>query len=301
MARPLTARLSVGLLVMAGLTMLEYSITEAGTRKAGKRPITNPIADPTGEVVDLFAALEAGQIDARMIPKNAFGGTVFFENKTDKPLNVKVPESLIAVPMNAQIGGGFGGGGLAGGLGGGGLGGGGLGGQGGQQALGGGLGGGGLGAGGGGGFGGGGIGGGQGGGFFSVPPERMVALKFNSVCLQHGRPDPTSNNRYRLIPVARVSTDPVLPELLAIVASGSANAQAAQAAAWTISDKLSWQQLSAKSVEHLGGQPPTAYFTDRELVAARQLLEVASTRAIQRKEAAGSAALPTTPSTSAQK
>ncbi|MEI8381988.1 MAG: hypothetical protein WCJ09_17795, partial [Planctomycetota bacterium] len=134
-----------------------------------------------------------------------------------------------------------------------------------------------------GGMGGGGMGGG--GGFFSVPPERIIAVKFNSVCLQHGRPEPTAANRYRLMPVSRVSKDPVLYELLSNISSGKVDSQAAQAAAWTISDKMTWQQLAAKSVNHLGGgQEPTPYFTQDQLMGAQQLLATAVERAETRKK-----------------
>lgn len=260
-------------------------------KNASRRPIINPKFEPNWEQVDLFTGLADARIEARMIPRSAFGGTAFIENKTDKPLNVKVPEAVIAVPVSAQIGGGLGGGGF-GGLGGGGVGGGGLGAGGaGQQALGGGFGGG-L---GGSGLGGGGIGGvqgGGGGGFFSVPAERIVAVKFNSVCLQHGRPDPTAANRYRLLPVSQVSTDPVLYELLATVGTATVDFQAAQAAAWTISDRMSWQQLAAKTVEHLGGQPSTPYFTHEQLVSAQQLLAQSVSRSTNRKDLANATEQP---------
>lgn len=273
-------------LVIAGGHGLEA--TAANKKAPNKRPITNPKFDPTGESVELFAAIEAGQINANMIPKNALGGTVFIENKTDKPLNVKLPDAVIGVPINAQFGGG-GMGGMGGGMGGMGGGMGGMGGGmgGGQQMMGGGMGGGMGGMGGGmGGMGGGmgGMGGGGGGGFFSVPPERIVAVQFNSVCLQHGRPDPTPSNKYRLVPVEQVSKDPVLYELLAAVGTGKVDSQAAQAAAWTISDKMTWQQLAAKTIKHLGGQPPTPYFSQNQLMGAQQILAMAVEKSANRKD-----------------
>ncbi len=296
MVRPSSATLFACCFACLGLVLIgQVPDASAATKKAvNTKPITNPKFDPSGEEVELFAAIEAGQVEAKLIPKNALGGTVFIENKTDKPLNVKVPEAVIGVPMNAQFGGG-GMGGMGGGMGGmgGGMGGmgGGMGG-GGQQMMGGGMGGGGMGGGmggmGGGGMGGmGGMGGGGGGGgFFSIPPERIVAVKFNSVCLQHGRPEPTAANKYRLLPVSRVSKDPVLYELLSSVGSGRVDSQAAQAAAWTISDKMNWQQLAAKTVDHLGGQPSTPYFTQEQLMGAQQVLAQAVERSAKRKDEA---------------
>ncbi len=270
-------------LVFTGWQLPESSA--ANSKKAAhKKPIKNPKFDPTGEEVEFFAALEAGQIEATLIPKNALGGNVLIENKTDKPLNVKAPEAAVGVPMHFQFGGGgFGGqmggmGGQMGGMGGqmGGMGGG-------QQMQGGGMGGqmGGM-----GGMGGGQMGGmgGGGGGFFSIPPERVVSVSFNSVCLEHGKPEANSRSRYRLVPVAQVSQDPVLHELLTVVATGKVDAQAAQAAAWHLTDKMSFQQLAAKTMTHLGGQAPTPYFTQSQLLGAQQLIALAKQKAEERKD-----------------
>ena len=225
------------------LSIAQVPETSAANKKAPyRKPIKNPKFDPAGEPVEFFAAMEAGQIEAKLIPKNALGGNVLIENKTDKPLNVQIPEAIVGVPMNFQFGGG-------------------------QQ---------------GGGQGGGGQGGGAG-GFFSVPAERVVSLPFNSVCLEHGKPEPTSSSRYKLVPVAQVSQDPVLYELLTVVGTGKVDSQAAQAAAWHLTDDMSFQQLASKSVTHLGGQPPTPYFSMAQLQGAQQLLGLSTRKAEERK------------------
>ncbi len=248
-------------------------LSAAGNKAVSKKPIRNPKFDPSGEQVEFFAAIDAGQIAAKLIPKNALGGNVLILNKTDKPLNVKVPEAAVGVPMNFQFGGG--GGGQKGGFGGGGGGG-----QqgGGQQQQGGGMGGGQQGG------GGGGQQGGGGGGFFSIPPERTISLSFNSVCLEHGKPEATPSSHYKLVPVSQVSDDPVLYELLTVVGTGKVDSQAAQAAAWHLTDKMSFQQLAAKTATHLGGQPPTPYFSQAQLQGAQQLLALSTQKAEQRKE-----------------
>ena len=56
------------------------------------------------EVVDMFQAIEDGTIEVRYIPKDATEATVWFENKSDKPLSVKLPEVFAAVPILAQGG-----------------------------------------------------------------------------------------------------------------------------------------------------------------------------------------------------
>jgi len=261
------AFLATGLVVLPGT-----SEVAAASKKTAKKPLTKLQLDPNAEEVDLFQGIEDGQLTARLIPKNAFGGNVLIENLTDKPLTVTLPEAAIGVPKHlAQFGGG------QGGFGGGGLGGGGLGGGGGQQQTGGGFGGGGgqQGGGGGGGF----FGGGGGGGFGSIPAESVASIPFNSVCLEHGKPEPSVRSEYVLVPVETVSNDPILRELLEVVGSGKVDRQSAQAAAWHLTDDMSFEELANKAVVHTGGNPPTPYFTRDQLVGAQALLSFAKQQA----------------------
>jgi hypothetical protein len=252
-------------LVASGLLLV--SSLSAG---APKRPITKLTLDPSAEQVELFAGLEAGSLEARVIPKDSLSATVLLKNTSKKPLTVKLPKAVAAAQVLKQ---GFGGGGLGGGLGGGqgGLGGG-LGGGGQAQQTGGGLGGGGLG-GGGGGLGGGGQGGGA--GFFSIPAEETVLLSYRSLCLEHGKAEPRSAMTYRLIPLETSTKDPVLQELVTAYASGRLEVAAAQAAVWHVANGMSWNELAAKGVDHLGGAGRTPYFTPGQLAAAQSLVSLA--------------------------
>jgi hypothetical protein len=154
--------------------------------------------------------------------------------------------------------------------------------MGGGQMMGGGMGMGGLGMGGMGGMGMGGMGmgmGGMGGGFFSVPPEKIVSVSLNTVCLEHGKKEPNLSMRYKLVPVSAVTEDPVVIELLALIGTGKLDRQAAQAAAWHLTNKMSWGQLASKERQHLGGYPPTPYFSPQELRGAQDILAMARQRA----------------------
>jgi anti-sigma factor ChrR (cupin superfamily) len=112
----------------------------------------------------------------------------------------------------------------------------------------------------------------------------VISLPFNSVCLEHGKPEPTPSSRYKLVPVEQVSQDPVLYELLTVVGTGKVDSQAAQAAAWHLTDKMSFQQLAAKAMTHLGGLPPTPYFSQAQLQGAQQLLALSTQKAEERKD-----------------
>ena len=186
---------------------------------------------------EFFAAMKAGKIDVKYIPRDATQANVLVKNLTDQPLNIQLPAAFAGVPVQAQMGlGGMGGGGMGGGgMGGGGMGGGG-------QAGGGGMGGGGM---GGGGMGGGGMGGG--GGFMRVPAERMKKLTVTTVCLEHGKPDPNPKMAYKIVPLEEFTKDPQVRVLCEALGNKLVTQNTAQAAAWHLMDKMTWEELAQKN------------------------------------------------------
>jgi hypothetical protein len=67
----------------------------------------------------------------------------------------------------------------------------------------------------------------------------------------------------------------------------------AQAAAWHLSDSMSWKSLAEKRIEELGGINPQPYFSTEELAAAREAVAAARLAAVERKGAAASEPGPT--------
>lgn len=246
--------------------------TAFGATGGVKRPLKKLSYDPSAAEVALFDGIESDQLNVFMIPKSSLEGNVFIENKTDKPISVKLPKAVVAVQVLKQ---GFGPGGGAGG----GLGGQGQGGQGGgqnQQS--------------GGGFGGGGqqggLGGGGGGGIgvFSVPPERTAQIPLTSVCLNHGKGEPKPTMTYRLVKLETYTKDPILQELLTMVGTGQYDSRSAQAATWHLTDKMSWEELAAKKIRHVGGTPDEPYFTYEQLSRAQAMLGTAQGRALEKNK-----------------
>lgn len=257
------------------------ALVSASMVSADSKPqITKPVYDASAREVDLFKGMEEGLIEVKLIQKNSKVGNLIVENKTKEALTVKLPEAFVGQQVLNQLGGGLGGGG--GGLGGGGQG---AGGGGGQATGGGAGGGGGGGLGGGLGGGGGGLGGG-GGGFFSVPAERVVRLPVRSVCLEYGKHEPSSRMEYRVTPVESFSKDPTLKEVLGFVSEGKASENVAQAAAWHLSNGMSWSELAALKQGRLGGVPQPPQFTAREIMAAQELVAAGKQRAVDKIEAA---------------
>lgn len=214
----------------------------------------------------LFAAMDGGQVEAHFIPQNAAKANLIVKNLTDKPLRIQMPAAFAGVPILAQgMMGGMGGGMGGGGMGGGGMGGGG----GGGQAMGGG--GGGMGGGGmGGGMGGGGMGGG--GGMFTVRPGRVQKVALNTVCLEHGKPDPNPRMKYAIVPLERVTKDPKVAMLCTALGNGQVAQNTAQAAAWNLMDGLSWDELARKNRIESKYTGNVRFFSPLELHSARAVV-----------------------------
>ena len=229
-----------------------------------------PVAS-AAQAAELFAAEAKGDVAVKYIPNDSRSAQVIITNQTSKPLSLRLPAAFAGVPVLAQMGMGMGGGGAAAGFGAGGIGGG-------PQATGGGLGGQGM-----NGMGGGGGAGAAGGGAFSIPPQKTRVLRVTTVCLEHGKPEPSSRHPYKLAAVESFSSDPKLAIVLESLGRGELSQKVAQAAAWHLSNGLSWEQLAAEKIDHAGGVPDEPYFTPSELMAAQRVVTIATQQAAAQK------------------
>ena len=234
--------------------------------------------------VDLFDGLKSGDLDVKFVAKNSHDGRLLIKNNTDQPLSVKLPDAFAAVPVLAQAAGG---------------------GAGGSnrssrssnsqnnqnQSVGGGLGGGG---------GGGGGGRGGGGGAFDVAPEKVAKIAVQTVCLEHGKKEPTAAVTYQIEPITTYTSDPNVQELCKLVGIGDVSQRAVQAAAWHLANHLTWQELIDKKTHHLlGGNE--IYFSAADIRAAMQITDRATKAAESRAHAPSSASTTETITTSAGK
>lgn len=220
-------------------------------------------SDLPAKTVDLFAGMEAGEVEAVMIMADSTKGTVMLKNKTSQPLTIKMPAAFAGVPILAQRGGRNGGG--AGGMGGmgGGMGGGGM------QGMGGGM----M-----GGMGGGMMGGGMG-GMFNVAPDKVQKVKIGSVCLDHGLTDPSPRVAYKPIPIESYIKDPAVAELIKLMTAGQIDQHSAQAAAWHLQNGLTWDELAQKvGVKHINGTREP-YFAPNQLERAFAATRLSKTMA----------------------
>ncbi len=275
--------------VVAGLLLFAVSVSATAFAENEKTPKIKGISKTKSpvdgyEVVDVFKAIDAKQIEVKLIAPNVEKANMIVKNNSDKPLSIKIPAAFAGVPVLAQGigggGGGFGGQG-GGGQGGGGFGGGGQGG--GNQGFGGGggqgQGGGGFGGQGGGGFGGGG-GGQRGGGLFNIPAGKVGRVQIAIVCLEHGKKDPTARVKYEIKPIESIAKTSVSAEVLKMMAEGEIHRDIAQACAWHLENGLSWQELASKDkvVSSFGGFSQK-YFSLKQIAFSQQVCVEAARRA----------------------
>ena len=218
-------------------------------------------ATSDAQSVDMFAAIENGDIAVKLIPKDSRKSHVIIENKTDRPLTVKLPDAFAGVPaVLAAVGGASSSSSSSKNN------------KNKNQSTGGGM----------GGMGGG--GGGMGGGMFSIAPEKVEKFDVPTVCLEHGKGEPHASVTYEIKPLESVTEKPGVRELCQMLGSGKINQRVAQAAAWHLNNDMSWEELAAKKIHHLGGVANERYFTAAEIQAAMQLSATAVAEAREVKK-----------------
>ena len=193
--------------------------------------------NPANESVEMFAAIESGQLEVKFIAPNSKQARLFINNKTDKPLNVRLPDVFAGVPIQAQMFPFPGNRGMNNG-------------QQGQLGM------------------NQSVGGAvnnqnnnnnfnqqnnnnnnQGNNFFNVPSEKIGEVNVNCVCLEFGKDQPRAVIPYKLVPLTYVTTKPEVAAVLREYANGEYDQNVAQAAAWHAANDMTWEQLAgAKGV-----------------------------------------------------
>ncbi len=223
---------------------------------------------PKGEIVEIFAAVEKGLIDVELIAKSSAKCRLIVTNKTDRPLNVQLPEAFAGVPVLSQFD--FGQQNNQNNV---------------PQQV--------------------GIGQGRNnnnpfmnpgmmnipgqnqggpnlgpGPMFNLPPEKVCRLKLRSVCLEHGKPDPKPLIKYQIKPIDEVTEKPEVVEVCAMLGRGEVSQRIAQLAAWHLNNDMSWQQLA--KIRPVFVKTPT--YSKKELAAAKKVVEKAARRIKKRSK-----------------
>jgi hypothetical protein len=230
----------------------------------------NSSALPQG-TVELFAALEQGQIEATFIAQDARQARLQLVNKTDKPLHIILPEAFAAVPVLAQLlpnntpqnrqaankapqplgtapatnipGNGFPNIQMPNAKGNPGI-----------------------------------------GPLFNIEPEKMGQLKLRTVCLEYGKPAPTAHVQYQIKPLADVTAKPGVFELCKLLGERDISQGSIQAAAWHLANDMSWERLD--KFHSVGILPMhNEMFSKRQLQEGKRLADEALRQAEEHRKA----------------
>ncbi|MCA9116038.1 MAG: hypothetical protein KDA79_13205 [Planctomycetaceae bacterium] len=255
--------LTLSLVKSSGFRMLPLLLASFGlllsapSVSRGEGAITKLRVDRSAEQVELFAALKDGRLTHRIAARDEFSAKVFLTNTTSQPLTVEIPPVLGAVPVlkQAQSGNGFfdftglpinddttsgefqnvvGQSSDASG-----------------SPL--------------------GLPGNMGLNFFSIPPEKTVQFMLRSVCAEPGQRSPNVKVTYALVPLEKLTTSPVVRELLASWNARETSRQVMQASIWNQLNGLEWSELAQRSISR--GPITFRAFGRGQLRAARALVE----------------------------
>lgn len=215
----------------------------------------NPFQGSMGvsQGTDVFAAVAAGDLEVGVVPQNERRVTIQLKNISNRPLTIQLPPAFAAVPVlpQQQPGGLFGfqnpggqnqnqqqapqqlGVGMNGGN------------QGGNNG-----------------------GGNLFGGMFHIPAGRAIKIKADAVCLEYGKPNPDVRMKYELRPLAEVCDKPELVAVLTSLGKDQIDQRTAQAAAWHVTDDLSFHKLAGLLRREVGATKE--YQFTRDQVAAAQ-------------------------------
>ncbi|HBJ33610.1 MAG TPA: hypothetical protein DDZ51_02385, partial [Planctomycetaceae bacterium] len=113
-------------------------------------------------------------------------------------------------------------------------------------------------------------------GMMRVPAERQLKLKVTTVCLEHGKADPSPRVAYKMIPAEQFTQDARVLEVCRLLGYSRMTQNVAQAAAWHLTDGLAWIELRNKvKSENPMTRQVTMWFHPQELLQASYV--VAST------------------------
>jgi len=223
------------------------------------------------EAGELFDALQAGSVEAKVVARDPHHVRVFLKNTSKQPISVRLPEVLAARPILAQQnffnpqqgGNGFAGFGNSSSST-----------QQAPQAVAGPM---------------GSANGNRGGTIFSIPPESVREVKIDSVCLEHGKPDPRSAVPYELVKLDEVCKEPAVEALLTRYGQGGIDRDIVQAAAWNLANGLAWTELE-NMTEPVALNAVKPVYTSQQLRSARQLTDEAKKFVAAKKRPEGATA-----------
>lgn len=117
------------------------------------------------------------------------------------------------------------------------------------------------------------------GGMMRVQPDKVQKMTVATLCLEHGKADPTPRMKYKVVRLSEVNDSPVVEQLCKAVATGKVSQNTAQAAAWHVANGLTWESLVHKPRVISQYTGVEMYFSQFEVQAAMRLTSFATLEA----------------------
>jgi hypothetical protein len=113
---------------------------------------------------------------------------------------------------------------------------------------------------------------------FEVLPARSRVVRVTTVCLEHGKREPSARIAYKMVSLEDCSGDRRVAEVLYAMAKGEISQKVAQAAVWHLSSGRTWGQLGTEVHAMDGVEPDVPVFSEAELATAQRFVEESTKR-----------------------
>ena len=119
---------------------------------------------------------------------------------------------------------------------------------------------------------------------FRVEADKPRKMPVATLCLEHGKLDPTPRMKYKVVPLEVVNADPQVAEVCKMLGHGKVSQNAAQAAAWHVANGLSWQELMSKPRVISRYTGIEMFFSQFEVQAAIRMVALAKSEVGEKQE-----------------
>jgi hypothetical protein len=250
-----------------GILLLVPAIVLPASASGAEAPSVSKPTDKSA-AAELFAAIDQGAVEAKVVVRDQYHARVILRNKTDAPLTLRLPDAFAARPILAQQGfqfpspnqsqnkqtqpqavsGPFSS-------------------QSNNQSN-------------------------QGqqntnffgnGNVFNIPPESVRSVSISCFCVEMGKPNPRSIHSYELVRFEQVGGDPQLAAVFDRYARGDLDRESVQAAVWHVVNDKSWDELGKLS-RKIALNADAPIFTRAQLQLARDLVAHAAKQAGEHPE-----------------
>ena len=109
-----------------------------------------------------------------------------------------------------------------------------------------------------------------------IAPGKVHKLKANTVCLEHGKPDPKPRVAYRMIPLETFTTDPIVTQVCQQLGTGQIPQNVAQAIVWHHSNGIPWTKLADLDRVQSRYRGNIKFFSPEDLVTAKSFFASSS-------------------------